>query len=87
MRSPVLAWPGARAQVGVALDAALEGVSGKYFADQTFKLRPGTYAEETVVVSKLAENGALVSMLWDYSQQATGSNWDALRAAQANKNH
>ena len=69
---------GARTQVDVALSDSFEGVSGKYFADQTFKLQPGTYAEENVVVNKLAKDQGELSKLWEYSNQVTESKWDAI---------
>lgn len=66
---------GARTQVDVALSAELEGKSGKYYADQTFKFQPGTYAEETVVVSPLARDENLSKSLWEYSEKVTQSQW------------
>ena len=59
----------------VALSAELEGTSGKYYADQTFKFQPGTYAEETVVVSPLARDENLSKSLWEYSEKVTQSKW------------
>ena len=112
---------GARTQVQVALSEDFEGVSGKYYADQTFKVRhrvllalrwptkltetpppspspscpsqfkPGQFAEEDVVVSPSAKDEGLLRDLWDYSREATGASWDALRpieqvAAPTNEN-
>ena len=111
---------GARTQVQVALSEDFEGVSGKYYADQTFKVRrhscwrcaakshqingnpthspscpsqfkPGQFAEEDVVVSPSAKDEGLLKDLWDYSREATGASWDALRpieqvAAPTNEN-
>ncbi|QDZ23747.1 short-chain dehydrogenase/reductase [Chloropicon primus] len=70
---------GARTQIDVAVSESLQGVSGKYFADQTMKLKPGQYAEEDVVISPMARDESLLRDLWDYSVRETQATWNGLQ--------
>lgn len=70
---------GAQVQIDMAMSQEMEGVSGKYFADQTFKFRPGKYEEEALVISPLANDKTMQENLWEYSKSATGSDWRCLQ--------
>jgi len=70
---------GAKVQIDMAMSREMEGVSGKYFADQTFKFKPGKYEEEALVISPLAKDKTMQKSLWEYSKKVTESDWSCLQ--------
>jgi len=70
---------GAKVQIDMAMSREMEGVSGKYFADQTFMFKPGKYEEEALVISPLAKDKTMQKSLWEYSKKVTESDWSCLQ--------
>ena len=76
--------------VGVALAHQING-NPTHSPPCPSQFKPGQFAEEDVVVSPSAKDEGLLKDLWDYSREATGASWDALRpieqvAAPTNEN-
>lgn len=69
---------GAKAQIALAMSDKYTGVSGKYFADQTFKFNPGHFEEEDRIISPFAKNKTIAEKLWNYSSDVTGAEWQEL---------
>ena len=76
---------GARVQVDLSLAPRFEGVSGRYYADQTFKFNRGVYKEEDVMISKQAKDAAVASKLWEYGNETTKASWEPLEGAAKQK--
>ena len=66
---------GAAGHVRLASEAALRGVSGKYFAEQS-PSAPGTHREARS--SPASYDAQTAERLWELSCDLTGARWDAL---------
>jgi NAD(P)-dependent dehydrogenase (short-subunit alcohol dehydrogenase family) len=66
---------GANGHVKLASDAALKGVSGKYFAEQS-PSKPGVH--EAVRSSAESYDADVAERLWEVSRDLTGAKWAAL---------